>query len=112
MAITQHASGTQAATITTEHFLGTDPDTTAGVFQFLVELSAMARADTLEIRVYEKVNDSGDTARQIAMWPVLNEQTDLLFVSPALVLLVGWRFSIKQTTGTGRSFQWSVRKVA
>jgi hypothetical protein len=107
----QHASGTQAATVNTEHFVGTDPETTTGAFQFRVELNEMARADTLEIRVYEKVNDSADTARQIAMWPILNEQTDLLFVSPALMLGNGWRFSIKQTTGTGRSFQWAVWKA-
>jgi hypothetical protein len=112
MAITQHNSGTNTPVVGTELFLGTDPDTTAGVFQFMVELNNMARADTLEIRVYEKINDAADTARQIVMWPILNEQTDLLFVSPALVLLVGWRFSIKQTTGTARSFQWSIRKVA
>lgn len=112
MAITQHASGTQSATLDTEHFLGTDPDTTAGVFQFMVELSGMARGDRLEICVYEKINDSGDTARKIATWVILHEQSDLLFVSPAMALLVGWRFSIQQTDGTGRSFQWSVRKVA
>jgi hypothetical protein len=107
----QHASGAQTATVGTEHFLGTDPDTTAGVFQFVVELVNMARGDTLEVRVYEKATGSGDTARQIQMWPITNEQTDLLFVSPALILLHGWRFSIKQTTGTSRSFKWSIRKV-
>lgn len=112
MAITQHASGTQTATIGTEHFLGTDPDTTAGAFQFLVELNDMANADVLETRVYEKINDAGDTARQIQVWTLANVQDSLLFVSPAVVLLVGWRFSIKQTAGTGRSFQWSIRKVA
>lgn len=112
MAVTQHASGSQAATLGTEHFLGTDPDTTAAVFQFVVETSVLQRGDSLEIRVYEKVNDSGDTAQQIHRWPVDNEQEDDLFVSPALMLLIGWRFSIKQTTGTGRTFQWSIRKSA
>lgn len=112
MAATQHASGTQSATLDTEHFLGTDPDTTAGVYQFVVELNNMARADRLEIKVYEKINDSGDTARAPATWPILNEQADQQFVSPHFTFLIGWRFSIQQTDGTGRSFQWSVRKVA
>lgn len=107
----QHASGTQSATVGTEHFLGTDPDTTAGVFQFVVELVNMVRGDTLEIRVYEKATGSGDTARQIQVWTITNEQIDPLFMSPALILLHGWRFSIKQTTGTSRDFKWSVRKV-
>lgn len=107
----QHASGNQSATVGTEHFLGTDPDTTAGVFQFVVELSTMARGDTVEIRVYEKATGTGDTARLIHTWSFVNEQIDQLFVSPALILLHGWRFSLKQTAGTARSFKWSVRKA-
>lgn len=111
MAVTQHASGTQSATIGTEHFLGTDPDTTAGAYQFIVELVNMARGDRLEIRVYEKATGTGDTARPIATWVVEHAQTETLFVSPAFMLLHGWRFSIKQTAGTGRSFKWSIRKA-
>lgn len=108
---TQHASGTQSATVGTEHFLGTDPDTTAGVFQFVVELVNMARGDALDIRVYEKATGTGDTARPIATWTLTNQQVDTLWVSPALILLHGWRFSITQTAGTGRSYKWSIRKV-
>lgn len=111
MAVAEHASGAQTATIGTEHFLGTDPDLTDGAFQFVVELINMARGDTLEIRVYEKATGTGDIARQVAMWPISNEQVDNLFMSPAFILIWGWRFSIKQTTGTGRSFKWSIRKV-
>lgn len=107
----QHASGNQTATVGTEHFLGTDPDTTAGAFQFVVETANMARGDTLEIRVYEKATGSSDTARPLAVWTLTNEQTDTIFFSPALLLLHGWRFSIKQTTGTSRSFKWSIRKA-
>jgi len=111
--ITQHASGSQAATVTTEHFLGTDPDTTAGAFQFLVDLSVLQRGDEIEIRVYEKINDTGDTAEDVSTWPPIAwEQAEPLFVSPTYLLLVGWRFSIKQTIGTSRTFQWSIRKAA
>lgn len=111
MPVTQHASGTQAATVGTEHFLGTDPDTTASAFQFFIEVNNMANADELEIRLYEKINDATDTARQIHIWTLKDVQADLLWVSPTFLLLVGWRFSIKQTAGTGRSFQWSIRKA-
>jgi hypothetical protein len=107
----QHNSGSQAATVTTEHFLGTDPDTTTGVFQFMVDVSVLARGDSLEIRVYEKINDTGDTAQVIHTYPINNEQDADLFVSEAFILVIGFRFSIKQTTGTGRTFQWSVRKA-
>lgn len=112
MAITEHANGSQTATINTEHFLGTDPDTTDGVFQFVVETSAMADGDELEIRLYEKIRAAGDTARQIHMWKLRDDQVDDIWFSPTLIFLHGWRFSIKQTAGTGRAFQWSIRKVA
>lgn len=112
MAVTQHANGSQSATVSTEHFLGTDPDTTAGAFQFMVDCVNMARGDELEIRVYEKVNDSGDTARLIKVWTINNDQHKNMFATPVLLLLVGWRFSIKQTAGTGRTFEWSIRKAS
>ena len=112
MAVSQHASGTQAATIGTEHFVGTDPDLTDGAFQFVVDTSVMVRGDVLEVRVYEKATGTGDTARQAAKWTLMNEQDDTLFVSPAFVFVHGWRFSLKQTVGTGRSFKWSIRVVA
>lgn len=112
MAASQHNSGTQSATVGTEHFLGTDPETAVGGFQFRVETVNMARADRLEIRVYEKVTGSGDTARQICPpWVLLNEQPDGMWVSPMFLLGNGWRFSIKQTAGTGRSFKWSIWKT-
>jgi hypothetical protein len=108
----QHASGTTSAlSIGSETFLGTDPDTTTGAFQFLVELSTLARGDVLEVRLYEKPNDTGDTARQIKKWVFANEQDDLAWISDALLLVIGWRFSLKQTAGTGRTFQWSIRKA-
>jgi hypothetical protein len=112
MAVSEHASGTQTATINTEHFLGTDPEATDGAFQFVVNVENLVRGDTLEIRVYEAALSTDGASLQVAMWPLVNEQADKLFVSPAMLLLHRWRFSIKQTTGTGRSFKWSERKVA
>jgi hypothetical protein len=111
MAISEHATGSQAATVTTEHFLGTDPDTTDGVFQFFIDVAAMVLLDILEIRIYEKAR-SGDTARPMHVWRLAHAQTDTLWVSPTLILMHGWRFSIKQTAGTSRTFLWSIRKVA
>jgi len=113
MAVTQHNSGTTGAlSLDTETFLGTDPDTTAGAFQFFVEVSNMARIDRLIIRIYEKVNDSGDTARLMLEQALTNEQQEGLWVSPCFLLLNGWRFSLEQTDGTGRTYQWSIRKAA
>ena len=112
MAASQLDSGTTAAlTLGTETFLGTDPQLTDGVFQFFVEVTNMARIDRLVIRLYEKVNDTGDTARKFAEWVLTNQQSDGLWVSPSFMLLFGWRFSLEQTAGTGRAFQWSIRQA-
>lgn len=112
MAASQLDSGTTSAlSLDTETFLGTDPNTTDGIFQFFVEVTNMARADRLVIRLYEKVNDTGDTARKFLECVLNNQQADGLWVSPAFNLLFGWRFSLEQTDGTGRTFQWSVRQA-
>ena len=106
----QHASGSQAASLDTEHILSTDPDTTTGVFQYWVEISVLARADRVVFRLYEKINDTGDTQRKIKEWVLANEQADGMWVSPMFMLLHGWKFTLEQTDGTGRTFQWSIRK--
>ncbi|MGQ0668563.1 MAG: hypothetical protein ACT4PO_02630 [Actinomycetota bacterium] len=112
MAIASHASGTTAAlTIGTELFLGTDPDATDGVFQFVVAVNNLALADKLEIRVYEAPLAADVTSEQVQMWPLNHNQVDDLWMSPGVILLNRWRFSLKQTAGTGRTFRWEIRKL-
>jgi hypothetical protein len=112
MPISEHASGTQAATVGTEHTLNTtSPDTTDGAYQLVVDLSAMALGDKVELRIKEKALSAG-TQRQAVVFTFANAQTDALFISPAVLLLHGWDMTLKQTAGTGRSFPWSIRKVA
>jgi hypothetical protein len=112
MAISQHASGSQTTTIGTEHTLGTNPDTTAGVFQLVLDVSTLGLGDVLEVRVYEKATGAGDTQRGLLLGTLRDTQSDQLWVSPSLILLNGWRFSIKQAAGTSKTILWSIRKVA
>lgn len=108
----QHASGTTSAlSLDTETFLGTDPDTTTGSFQFRVEVLNMARGDRLVIRLYEKPTGSGDTARPFLEIPLVNEQPTTLWISPGFMLGNGWRFSLEQTDGTGRTYKWAIWKA-
>lgn len=112
MAISEHASGSQTCTISTEHTLNTTtPETTDGVFQFFIDTANMVAGDVLEIRLKEKCR-TGDTIRQIRMNTLAGVQSDPLWVSESFLLLHGWDFTIKQTAGTGRAFPWSIRKVA
>lgn len=112
MAISEHASGSQTAVISTEHVLNTTtPETTDGVFQMFVDVANMVAGDVLELRIKEKCR-TGDTIRQILVSTMAGVQSDPLWVSPSFVLLHGWDFTLKQTAGTGRAFPWSIRKVA
>ncbi len=112
MAITEHETGSQTAVIDTEHTLNTtSPETTDGVYQFVVDTALMVNGDTVIIRVKEKAR-SGDTIRQIFAASFSHIQSDPLFVSPTFILLHGWDFTLEQTDGTGRAFPWSIRKVA
>lgn len=112
MAISEHGTGTQTATINTEHTLNTTtPETTDGIYQLFVDTANMVAGDVLEIRIKEKVVSAG-TIRQVLMSTLAGVQSDPAWASPSLILLHGWDMTIKQTAGTGRAFPWSIRKVA
>lgn len=115
MAVTAQSSGTQSASIGTEHTLL--DVAVAGTFTFHVDTNAMVSGDTLELRVYQMVLTGG--TRRVAYMqsysgaqsaddqikisvPISNELTDAGSL----------RFTLKQTTGTGRSFSWKVLKYA
>lgn len=112
MAVTSYASGSQTCTISTEHTLTANPETTAGAYQLLLDLNALASLDILEIRIKEKVQSSGSTERVVWFDVVNNAQgEEKIWVSPVIMLLNGWDMSIKQTAGTGRVILWSIRKA-
>lgn len=110
---TAYATGTQTATVGTEHFLSSP--NVAGVFSLHVDLNAMVAGDYVELRIYQIVLTGGtsrvayiDTiqgadiaAREDKIdisVPIANELTDTNSL----------RFSLKQTLGTSRSFPWKV----
>ena len=107
------ATGTQTATVTTEHFLSNVNQ--AGVYTLHLDLINMAAGDFLEVRVYQMMLTGGtprvayiETFQGVqpadgmipVSVPIGNELTD----SQSL------RFSIKQTLGTGRDYPWKVLK--
>lgn len=114
MAISEHASGTRTTGTPPEGSftaLGTSGDTTDGVFQLFLDANAMANGDVLEIQLLEKAISSS-TAYVVWEATMANVQDEPIFVSPALTLLHGWTFQIKQSAGSARSFPWSIRKIA
>lgn len=115
MAVTAHASGTQSASIGTEHFLSSP--NVAGAFTLHVDLVNMAAGDYVELRVYQMVL-TGGTQRVAYIKTYQGAQpTDALIaisvpISNELTDTNALRFSLKQTLGTGRSFPWKVLKHA
>lgn len=113
MAVTADASGTQSATVGTEHTL--DDISAAGVYSFHVDTVNMQAGDTLELRIYQMVLTSG--TRRVAYKQTyydVQDPDDLIKVSVPIANELtdsgALRCSLKQTTGTGRSFPWKVLK--
>jgi hypothetical protein len=115
MPIAELYSGTEAAIGTTEwscttDTAGPDVDTNDGVFQAFFDVSDMVLGDVLQIRIYEKAR-STDT-QYIAYETILRDvQTEKIFVTPALILLHGWDFTVKALAGT-IAVNWSIRQVS
>ncbi len=109
MGVTAFASGTQACTVGTEHFVA--DVNAAGVFQFVVDISPLQAGDQVELRFYQMVL-AGGTPREVyrcVFGPEAKVQTSLP-LSNELTDATALRASIKQTIGTGRSLAWKVLK--
>lgn len=115
MAVTRQGGGTQVASIGTEHTLL--DVAVAGTFTFHVDANAMAAADTTELRIYQILN-TGGTRRVCYYQSYTGAQTDettkggpikvSVPISNDLTDAGSLRFTIKQTAGTGRSYDWKV----
>lgn len=107
------SSGSQTATIGTEHTLGS-AITTAGVYQLVVDLNAMAAGatpDILELRVYGKARSS-DTERLIYCATYFSSQGPTLLVQDiARISPHYYKVTLKQTQGTGRAYPWAVYSI-
>lgn len=111
MPISAFATGTQTATINTEHFIA--DVNAAGEYALHVDKNAMAAGDVLELRIYEMLLTSGTArVREFMTYYGAQPAYDLIAESPFVATDLsdsqGLRFSLKQTFGTGRSYPWKV----
>lgn len=105
MAVTQNTSGTQTATIDTEHTLATI--TSAGVYTLNVDFGNHANGDVTVLKAYIKVR-SGDASTLLFQTTVADIPPEGNVVSIAIPAVHEVKFTLEQTDGTGRSFDWSV----
>lgn len=111
MAVLAQGSGTQTATVTTEHTLL--DVAVAGVYTLHVDKNAMVAGDALELRIYQIVLTGG--TRRVAFigtFSGVQPADDLIAVSVPIANELtdagSLRFTLKQTTGTSRAFPWKV----
>lgn len=106
MTITSNQSGSQAATVGTEHTLGS-AITSAGVYVFIVDTNAMQNGDVLELRANTKAK-SGSTSRLAYFTTYTNVQDAPNKLSVPIPVDTEVVFTLKQTAGTGRTFDWNI----
>lgn len=108
MTWTVDASGTQTAVIGTEHIL--DSPTTNATYVLEVDTTNMVAGDVLELRVYNKTL-TGSTLHQAWKGTYSNGQVNPVKKSVPIDVVFGAKFTLKQTLGTGRNFDWSVNRI-
>jgi hypothetical protein len=106
------AVGSQTATLTTEHTLSGAAITGAKSLVLTVNTKNLANGETLELRVYQKVETGdagGATADELCYAAVyVNDQPNPVKISPPLISAYSATFTLTQTGGTGRAFPFRI----
>ena len=113
MALASSDFGTQNANIGTEHTLETN--TGEKSFMAYVNLTNLVAGDRVELRVKVKVLTGGAlvTVIEDVIWgdDIAGGSMTKLWYSPPVPSLFQFRLTLKQTDGTGRSFEWQVLEI-
>lgn len=109
MAVTEKAGGTQTATLTTEHTLATVTD--AGVYQLVVDVSALALSEILTLTLKTKVR-TGATSREAWRTIIQHVQAVPNVYSIPVAVTTEIVAILRQDNGTGRAFPWSLYQLA
>lgn len=105
MTLTAESSGTQTVVIGTEHTLATPATNQCRVLR--VDLGAMVSGDTVELRVKTAVL-LGGTVRDQIYQTYSNARGEPIIETIPVGSDQGATFTLKQTTGTARSYPWAV----
>lgn len=103
------ASGSQTASVGTEHILTTD--TVNGTYYFEVAINNLANGDVLELRIYTITNTGGSlqVAWKSTYGPVPPVQD--VCPSPPQPSDQSIKVTLKQTAGSGRAFSWKLLRI-
>lgn len=98
-------SGTQTATVTTEHTLATI--STAGNYYLKVDKKNLTTGDELILRVFDKVL-TGSTSALMFKGTYSHAQDEIVAVSIPFSTVFETIVTLEQSTGTSRTFEWAV----
>lgn len=104
MTVATESSGTQTATVNTEHTLATP--TTAKTRVLMVDLTNLVSGDTVELRIKAKVL-TGGTAGLVYLATFIGPVGEPVAVSPPVPCPFGATLTLKQVAGTGRAYDWA-----
>lgn len=99
------SSGTQTAVIGTEQTLASP--STANIRVLVVDANSLASGEVLNLRFYGPVL-SGGTSRLIKLSTFTGVLSEPIVESPPFVMPQGGSVTLQQTSGTARSFPWSI----
>ena len=107
MPFTSVGSGTQTATLDTEHTL--DTETGAGVYVLVVDMANLANGDIVILRIKTKYA-TGGTSRLAYSAVYANIQAEPNKYSVPVPVDTEIICTLEQTDGTGRDFPWNLLK--
>ncbi len=113
VSIPSGCSGSQTATLATDHTLRTETAPTGGaVYQLRVDTAALANGETLVLRLQSRPR-TGDTSRDLYTVLFDNAQSDPIKDSPAVAVPAGVDVIaiLRQEGGTGRAFPWALYRL-
>lgn len=76
------------------------PQTGAGVYQFMLDLSAMGTGQSIRFRIYEKVR-AALSQRVIYEANILGPQSVPIWTSPIMILMHGWDATVSDASVSG-----------
>jgi hypothetical protein len=114
VSVTTQSSGSQATVIGTEHVLASL--SSAGVFQLIVNGSPLAAGDAVELRAKQKVLATDAAPVEVFLGAFADVLPSPVLVSDPvtndLAVARAVEFTLKQTAGSPRTFDWKVVQVA
>ncbi len=105
MALTLIDSGTQTASVPSEHVLSTQTD--PNVYVLVVDTAAMALGDVLELKIYSKCL-TGGTERIAYQATYAQPQAQPNKYSVPIPCDIYCKVTLNQKTGTTRDFPWAL----